>query len=132
MAAFHTLSGVVGGVFFFSFQLSVFSFSLLHSIKAMKKRLIASVLLSGLLCVGSFGCSNKNIDTAKVRAAFPDIGGDAKVQLERGLEEIDASNFAAAVKPLEKATYEIKMDANQRKILEDTLKKTRAKAAQQK
>lgn len=98
----------------------------------MKKRLIASVVLTGLISLVSVGCSNKNIDTDKVRAAFPNIAGDAKAQLEQSLADIDATNFAAAVKPLEKATYEIKMDAGQRKILEDTLKKVRAKAAQQK
>jgi hypothetical protein len=129
MAVFHTLSGIVGGVFF---QLSVFSFSVVHWFKAMKKRLIASVVLTGLISLVSVGCSNKNIDTDKVRAAFPNIAGDAKAQLEQSLADIDATNFAAAVKPLEKATYEIKMDAGQRKILEDTLKKVRAKAAQQK
>jgi hypothetical protein len=77
------------------------------------------------------GCSNRNIDTAKVRAAFPSIDGDAKAQLETALAAIDASNYLAAVRPLEKAKYEIKMDKTQREILEDTLKKARAKAQQQ-
>lgn len=98
----------------------------------MKKRVISTFVLAGFLCLGAAGCSNKNIDTAKVRAAFPNIDGDAKVQLEKGLSAIDASDFTSAIKPLEKATYEIKMDKTQRDLLQDTLKKARAKAAQQK
>ena len=95
----------------------------------MKKRVIPSFVLAGLICLGAAGCSNKNIDTAKVRAAFPNIDGDAKVQLEKGLSAIDSGDFASAVKPLEKATYEMKMDKTQREILQDTLKKARAKAS---
>lgn len=91
--------------------------------------MIRSVVLTGLVCLLAAGCSNSNIDTARVRAAFPSITGDGKAQLETALGAIDASNYAAAVKPLEKAAYEIKMDKNQRVILEDTLQKVRAKAA---
>jgi cellobiose-specific phosphotransferase system component IIA len=98
----------------------------------MKKRMLSFVVLTGWVCLVAAGCSNSNIDTAKVRAAFPSIDGDAKAQLEQALAAIDASNYAAAVKPLEKAAYEIKMDKNQREILTDTLKKARAKAARQK
>jgi len=97
----------------------------------MKKRLIPFAVSTGLVCLVAIGCSNSNIDTAKIRAAFPSVGGDAKVQLEQGLAAIDASNYVAAVKPLEKAAYEIKMDKNQRIILEDALKKVRVKAARQ-
>jgi hypothetical protein len=97
----------------------------------MKNRKIRFVVLTGLVCLLAVGCSNTNIDTAKVRAAFPSIAGDGKVQLEAALAAIDSSNYVAAVKPLEKATYEIKMDKEQRVILTDTLKKVRAKAARQ-
>jgi hypothetical protein len=48
------------------------------------------------------------------------------------LAAIDARDYVAAVKPLEKAAYEIKLDKKQREILEDTLKKARAQAARQK
>jgi hypothetical protein len=98
----------------------------------MKKRLIRCLVTAGVICVAVVGCSNSNIDTAKVRAAFPSLAGDAKAHLEQGLAAIDAGNFTAAVPPLEKAAYEIKMDKNQRKLLEDTLKKAREKAARQK
>ena|ERR1700728_3404191 len=98
----------------------------------MKKRLIPFVLSTGLVWLVAVGCSNSNIDTVKIRAAFPSVGGDAKVQLEQALAAIDSSNYVAAVKPLEKAAYEIKMDKNQRVMIEDALKKVRVKAAQQK
>jgi len=81
--------------------------------------------------VAAVGCSNSNIDTAKVRAAFASVQGDPKMQLETALAAIDATNYVAAVAPLEKAAYELKMDTNQREILMDTLKKVRAKAARQ-
>jgi hypothetical protein len=98
----------------------------------MKKQLTAFVAMAAFVGFVGAGCSNRNIDTAKVRAAFPAVDGDAKAQLETGLSAIDASNYVAAVKPLEKAAYEMKMDKTQRKILEDTLKKVRVKAQSQK
>jgi hypothetical protein len=98
----------------------------------MKKRIIRCLLVAGLVCVAVVGCSNSNIDTGKVRAAFPSLAGDAKAHLDQALAAIDAGNFVAAVPPLEKAAYEIKMDKDQRKLLEDTLKKARVKAARQK
>jgi cellobiose-specific phosphotransferase system component IIA len=88
--------------------------------------------MAGLVCTAVVGCSNSNIDTGKVRAAFPSLAGDAKAHLEQGLASIDSGNYAAAVPPLEKAAYEIKMDKNQRKLLENTLKIVRDKAARQK
>jgi hypothetical protein len=98
----------------------------------MKKQLTAFVAMAAFVGLVGAGCSNHNIDTAKVRAAFPSIDGDAKEQLETGLSAVDAGNYVAAVKPLEKASYEMKMDKDQRKILQDTLKKVRAKAQNQK
>ena len=99
----------------------------------MKKRIIrlsGLFVLAGAIFLSAAGCSNHNIDTAKVRAAFAGIGGDAKTELETGLAAIDASNYPAALKPLVKAGYEIKMDKNQREILADTIKKVRIKARQ--
>jgi len=98
----------------------------------MKKRRFALVLLAVLVCVGAVGCSNSKIDTAQVRAAFASVQGDAKVQLDTALSAIDESNYVAAVAPLQKASYEIKMDKTQREILKDTLEKVRANAARQK
>jgi hypothetical protein len=98
----------------------------------MKKRIFPLFVLAGSIFLAAAGCSNNNIDTAKVRAAFPGVSGDAKVQLEAGLAAIDASNYEAALNPLKIAAFEIKMDKDQRAILEDTVKKTRIKARQQK
>jgi hypothetical protein len=101
----------------------------------MKKRIIqlsGLFVLAGAIFLSATGCSNHNIDTAKVRAAFAGIDGDAKTQLETGLTAIDAGNYDAALKPLKIAAFEIKMDKNQRAILEDTIRKARVKAQQQK
>jgi hypothetical protein len=98
----------------------------------MKKRLILLVTMTGLAWMAVSGCSNKNIDTAKVRAAFPALSGEAKQNLDMGLQAIDQSNYQAAVRPLKSIAYKVKMDKNQRDILEDTITKAEAKAAQQK
>ena len=99
---------------------------------AMKKRLILLVAITGLAWLAASGCSNKNIDTAKVRAAFQSLSGDARQNLDLGLNAIDESNYAAAVRPLKTIAYKVKLDKNQRDILEDTITKAEAKAAQQK
>jgi ribosome recycling factor len=98
----------------------------------MKKRLILLVTMTGLAWLASSGCSNQNIDTAKVRVALQSLSGDAKQYLDQGLQAIDESNYVAAVRPLRTIAYKVKLDKNQREILEDTITKAEAKAAKQK
>jgi hypothetical protein len=98
----------------------------------MKKRLMLIFTMTGLAWLAVLGCSNHNIDTAKVRAAFPSISGEAKDDLELALKAIDQSNYVAAVRPLKVLAIRVKLDKNQSLILEDTIAKAEAKAAQQK
>jgi cytochrome c-type biogenesis protein CcmH/NrfG len=98
----------------------------------MKKRLILLLTLTALAGLVASGCSDKKIDTAKVRAAFQSLSGENKQYLEDGLTAIDQTNYAAAVRPLKKVAYTTKMDLNQRSLLEDTIAKAEAKAAKQK
>jgi ribosome recycling factor len=98
----------------------------------MKKRLLLLVSLMGLAWLAASGCSNKNIDTAKVRAAFPSLSGDARQNLDQGLKAIDESNYVAAVRPLKTLAYKVKLDKSQTDILEDTINKAEALAAKQK
>ncbi len=98
----------------------------------MKKRLILLLALTGLAWLAASGCSNKNIDTAKVRAAFQSLSGEGKQYIEEGLKAIEQSNYVAAVRPLKNVAYTVKLDKNQRVILEDTIAKVEAKAAKQK
>jgi hypothetical protein len=98
----------------------------------MKKRLILLFATSSLVWLAALGCSNKNIDTAKVRAAFPSLSGEAKENLDEGLKDIDESNYLAAVRPLTKVGYVAKLDKDQRLLLKDTIDKAEAKAAKQK
>jgi hypothetical protein len=97
---------------------------------AMKKRLILLVTLTGLAWLAASGCSKKHIDTAKVREALQSLTGDARQELEQGLKDIDESNYVAAVRPLKKVAYTVKLDKDQRLILEDTITQVEAKAAQ--
>ena len=98
----------------------------------MKKRLILLFALTGLAWLAAPGCSNKSIDTAKVRAAFQSLSGEGKQYIEEGLKAIEQSNYVAAVRPLKNVAYTVKLDKNQRVILEDTIAKVEAKAAKQK
>jgi hypothetical protein len=98
----------------------------------MKKRLIHIFATTGLIAAVALGCAKQNIDTAKVRAALQSLAGDAKQNLEEGLTAIDQSNYVAAVKPLKKIAFTVKLDKDQRVILEDTIAKAEAKAAKQK
>jgi hypothetical protein len=99
---------------------------------AMKKRLILILTVTGLAWLALTGCSNNNIDTAKVRAAFPSLAGEAKDDLELGLKAIDQSNYVAAIRPLKVLAIKAKLDKDQTAILEDTLAKAEAMAAKQK
>jgi hypothetical protein len=92
----------------------------------MKRWLILLVSITALAAVS--GCSNKNIDTAKVREALQSLSGDAKQNLEQGLKAIDEGNFAAAARPLKVIAYKVKLDKHQREVLEDTIAKVEAKA----
>jgi hypothetical protein len=98
----------------------------------MKKRLIQMLAMTGLVVLVSLGCSEKKIDTAKVREAFQSLAGENKQYLEQGLNAIDQSNYVAAVRPLKKVAYTAKMDNHQRVLLEDAIAKAEARAAKQK
>ena len=88
--------------------------------------------MASLVWLAVLGCSNNNIDTAKVRDAFQSLTGEAKDDLEQGLKAIDQSNYVAAVRPLKVLAIKVKMDKDHRIILEDTIAKVQAKAANQK
>jgi hypothetical protein len=98
----------------------------------MKKRLIQILAMTGLVVLVALGCSNKKIDTAKVRDAFQSLSGEARQYLEEGLTAIDQSNYVAAIKPLNKVAYLAKLDKDQRLLLKDTIAKAGANAAKQK
>jgi hypothetical protein len=98
----------------------------------MKKRLILLVAITSVAWLAASGCSEKKIDTAKIREAFPSLSGDARQNLDQGLKDIDESNYAAAVRPLKIIAYKVKLDKTQTAILEDTIAKVEDKAAHQK
>ncbi|MGA2750845.1 MAG: hypothetical protein ABSG59_18905 [Verrucomicrobiota bacterium] len=97
--------------------------------RTMKKRLISLLAIAGLVCLAGAGCSNHDIDTAKVRQALQSVGGETKEQLELGLAAIDSSNYVAAIKPLEKVAFGAKMDVQQSKVLQETIAKVKYKIA---
>jgi hypothetical protein len=98
----------------------------------MKKRLMLIFATSGLVWLASLGCSNNNIDTAKVRAACQSLTEGAKDVVEQACKDIDQSNYVAAIRPLKNIAYTVKLDKDQRLILNDAIAKAEAKAAKQK
>jgi hypothetical protein len=97
----------------------------------MKKRMIQICVVVSLIAAAALGCAKPKIDTDKVRAAFQSLSADAKQNLEEGLTAIDQSNYVAAIKPLKKIAYTVKLDKDQRMLLEDTIAKAEARAAKQ-
>jgi hypothetical protein len=95
----------------------------------MKKRLLTLVAVASLAFLALVGCSNPNVDTAKVRAGLQSIGTDQKVQLETALSAIDAGKYKEALLPLRKVAYTAKLDKAQTKLLANTIAKVRAKIA---
>jgi hypothetical protein len=95
----------------------------------MKKRLLTFVAVAGLAFLALVGCSNPNVDTAKVRAGLQSIGADQKVQLELALSAIDAGKYKEALLPLRKIAFGAKLNKDQSKILKDTLTTVQAKIA---
>jgi hypothetical protein len=95
----------------------------------MKKGLISLFALVVVVCCGTVGCSNREIDPAKVRAAFQNEPDNVKSQLEQGLTAIEAGNYAAALKPLELIALKVKLPPPENNILLDTISKAQAKAA---
>ena len=95
----------------------------------MKKRLFTLVAVASLAFLALVGCSNPNVDTAKVRAGLQSIGADQKVQLEMALTAIDAGKYKEALLPLRKVANTAKLDKAQTKLLARTIAKVRAKIA---
>ncbi len=97
----------------------------------MKKRLFTLVAVASVAFLALAGCSNSNIDTAKVRAGLQSIEPAQKAELEVALSAIDAGKYKDALLPLRKIAFGAKLDKNQSKILKDTLKKVQTKIAKE-
>jgi Flp pilus assembly protein TadD len=95
----------------------------------MKKRLFTLFAATGLAFLTVVGCSNSNIDTAKVRTALQSIEPGQKELLEQALTAIDAGKYKDAYPPLRKIALGAKLNAEQNNILKDTMAKVEAKIA---
>lgn len=94
---------------------------------AMKKRL--STLISVFALLAFVGCSDKNIDTAKIRTAMQSLDDAQKTQLEAGLTAIDQGRYKDALLPLRKVAFGAKLTKDQGKVLKDAMDKLNAKIA---
>jgi len=94
----------------------------------MKKLLLQFLLLAGLLAWGATGCSNREIDTAKLQTAFQSAAPEVRSYLDQGVAAIHAGKFSEALPALQHVAYAAKMNQEQRLILEDAIKKVKAQA----
>ena len=94
----------------------------------MKKSLLQLLLLAGLMAWGATGCSNREIDTTKLQTAFQSAEPDVRARLDQGIADIRAGKFSEALPELQHVAYAAKMTKEQRLILEDAIKKVKAKA----
>jgi len=94
----------------------------------MKKLLLQLLLLAGLMTWGATGCSNHEVNTAKLQAAFQSQTPEVRAMLDKGVAAIQAANFSEALTNLQKVAFNAKMDQAQRLILGDAIKKVKAKA----
>ena len=92
------------------------------------KLLIQLLLLAGLMGWGLTGCSNQEIDTAKLQSAFQSVTPEARAQLDQAVAAINAGKFSEALPALQHVAYAAKMNKDQRLILEDAIRKVKAKA----
>ena len=96
---------------------------------AMKKRLFKLFAIASIAGLALVACSNSKIDTAKVRAGLQSIDDSQKAHLEAALTAIDAGKFKDAYSPLREIAYGAKLNQDQRKIVQDTMNKVKAKMA---
>ena len=92
----------------------------------MKQRLTLATLGLGLSLLAA-GCSDKQIHVDQIRSAMSGLNDHDKAMLEQSLTNITASNYVAAAPPLRWLAFNAKMDKGQRKVLDDTIVKVRAK-----
>ena len=94
----------------------------------MKKLLLQLLLLAGLMAWGATGCSNREIDIPKLQSAFQSAEPDVRARLDQGIAAIQAGKFSEALPVLQHVAYAAKMSKAQRLILEDAIRKVKAKA----
>jgi cytochrome c-type biogenesis protein CcmH/NrfG len=88
------------------------------------------MMVCAMACVVLVGCSDSTLDTAKIRVAMQSVGEGPKAQLESALTDIDAGKYKDALPLLRNFAYSAKLNSSQRKLIESTIAKVRAKAAQ--
>jgi len=94
------------------------------------RRTLATIVLCGVTLLS--GCSDSEIHIDKVRAAFQGLPPEQEARVEESLKDISETNYAAALKPLRAVAMSAKLNADQRKVLEDTVLKVKLKADKQK
>jgi hypothetical protein len=95
----------------------------------MIKRLSARAAFLALLMFSMVGCSNDNIDTAKVRASMQSLDSSQKQELESALTAIEAKRYKDSLLPLRKVAFGAKLDKSQSKLLKDTMDKVQVHIA---
>jgi hypothetical protein len=92
-----------------------------------KKLPLPLLLAAGLMVWGAAGCTNREVDTAKLQSAFQTADQGIRTEVDQGIADIKAGNYSAASDVLQHVAFAGKLTKEQRLILQDSMKKVRAK-----
>lgn len=93
----------------------------------MKKLLILLTVVVGLMVWGATGCSNREVDTAKLQSAFQTADPGIRDAVGKSVAAIAVSNYSGALPGLQRVAYAAKLTQEQRLVLEDSIKKVKAR-----
>jgi hypothetical protein len=93
--------------------------------------LAVMIAFIAMVLTGATGCSNPNVDTAKVRAAMQGLPPEQMALLNQAMADIDAGKFKEAFQPLRQLGYAAKLNKDQSKVLQETIGKVRVKMAKE-
>lgn len=91
------------------------------------RKWLAPLLIGGALALGVVACSDRAMHLDKLQSAFATAAPETKAQLDLAIADINKSEFKEAAAILQKIAFATKMNAEQRDILEDTVRKVRQK-----
>ena len=98
----------------------------------MKKRIITLTSIASLTVWALIGCSKNEsgattLDTAKLQSAFTAAAAVDKAEVEKAINAIKSSDYAAAVTSLKQAASNVKFPPEQQQAVKDLLAQAQAK-----
>jgi hypothetical protein len=79
------------------------------------------------MCSGPGGCSNREVDTGKLQSAFQSAEPAIRAEVDSSVKDIKAGDYSGALGVMQHVAFAGKLTADQRLILQDSIKKVRAR-----